>query len=288
MAQSNVRAGRCRSSRWAEGSQTSSAADALWICQTDLLRCFDYKTRGTWRLVSKQACKAVGDNTRFLSWEGPDSAEAYNTNQRILQQCPVLEEICGLYPEAYQHLASIPTSLRTLEIQGNAFGNQLGLADLVQPSKCKIRLQRYCRQHVDFSPLTALTRLEEAVLEGLPASSLAGLDLHTALRSLSVRTALVDMKDESRDLAVTTAFHIALQAYNTNQRILQQCPVLENICGLYPEALQHLASIPTSLRTFEIQGYNSRENQERLAVMNPVGYKPRIQWYQLQHVNLSP
>eukprot|EP00798_Chlamydomonas_sp_ICE-L_P032399 gene32400-biopygen1086 len=209
MAQSNVQAERCRSSRWAEGSQTSSAADALWICQNDLLRCFDSETRGTRRLVCKQACKAFEDNTRCLSWKGPDSAEvrtalvdlkdesrdlaltmafhialqAYDTKQRIPQQCPVLEKICGLHPEAYQHLASIPTSLRTLEIQRC-------LAGLVKVKGCKIGHQWYQLQHVNLYPLTALTGLEEAVLQGLPASILAALDLHTALRSLNDVTAL--------------------------------------------------------------------------------------------------
>eukprot|EP00798_Chlamydomonas_sp_ICE-L_P032136 gene32136-biopygen9608 len=46
-----------------------SQNDALWICQTDLLRCLDSEARGTWRLVCKSACKAVGDNTRCLTWK---------------------------------------------------------------------------------------------------------------------------------------------------------------------------------------------------------------------------
>ena len=59
MAQANDQAGR--SSRWAEvleapaQIETSSDENALWICQTDLLRCFDYETRSTWRLVCRQA-----------------------------------------------------------------------------------------------------------------------------------------------------------------------------------------------------------------------------------------
>eukprot|EP00798_Chlamydomonas_sp_ICE-L_P024896 gene24896-biopygen19309 len=46
-----------------------SQNDALWICQTELLRCLDSEARGTWRLVCKSACKAVEDNTRCLIWK---------------------------------------------------------------------------------------------------------------------------------------------------------------------------------------------------------------------------
>eukprot|EP00798_Chlamydomonas_sp_ICE-L_P017916 gene17916-biopygen26877 len=49
--------------------KTLRADDALWICQTDLLRCLDSEARGMWRLVCKSACKAVEDNTRCLTWK---------------------------------------------------------------------------------------------------------------------------------------------------------------------------------------------------------------------------
>eukprot|EP00798_Chlamydomonas_sp_ICE-L_P028851 gene28851-biopygen32751 len=96
MAQTNTRAGSWRSSLWAEVSdppvpiETSTAKDALWICQTDLLRCFDSETRGTWRLVCKRACKAVEDNTRCLKWK---DQEASAEDVATLSECSSLRSL---------------------------------------------------------------------------------------------------------------------------------------------------------------------------------------------------
>eukprot|EP00798_Chlamydomonas_sp_ICE-L_P032101 gene32101-biopygen9579 len=167
--------------------KTLRAGDALWICQTDLLRCLDSEARGTWRLVCKSACKAVEDNTRCLTWKerglnekgtGRKAiAQDYDENQAILQKCPALEKVCGLYPEAYQHLAGLPISLRALEILCPS-----GLFDLtnclqhghpfyMSATAALPKLDAADLQRVDWSPLTRLTSLEEAVLQRIPASS---------------------------------------------------------------------------------------------------------------------
>eukprot|EP00798_Chlamydomonas_sp_ICE-L_P024721 gene24721-biopygen19166 len=82
------------------------ADDALWICQTDLLRCFDSETRGIWRL-------------------------AYATNQAILQQCPVLEkDITALSASSNLQKLDISGCMQLLDIRGLSACSNLHKLDL--------------------------------------------------------------------------------------------------------------------------------------------------------------
>eukprot|EP00798_Chlamydomonas_sp_ICE-L_P015738 gene15737-biopygen24769 len=146
-----------------------AAAEMLWNILEALLPNVDPATLRALRLVCKLTCKAVAANARCLTWEGPlqvgsDSREVYNgASQTVFPKCPNLDEVKGHYPHTYLALADLPTHLTSLEIKHVWFF----------PSWAEFKRTAHVLRKTDLSPLTALTRLEKAVLEGLPASKIA-------------------------------------------------------------------------------------------------------------------
>eukprot|EP00798_Chlamydomonas_sp_ICE-L_P013368 gene13369-biopygen22494 len=158
------------------GVSTRFTDDALWQCHDALLLCFDSETRSTWRLVCRRACEGVEATTRCLVWDGANEGSSSDPHMTILQQCPVLQRVRLLRASMGLILAGLPPSLRAIEVTPR----------LDWCISMEGRRLTAVQMSAALSPLTALTRLEEAVLHGFPDTSLATLQFCTALRSMDL------------------------------------------------------------------------------------------------------
>eukprot|EP00798_Chlamydomonas_sp_ICE-L_P015616 gene15616-biopygen24643 len=164
---------------------TQSSEDALWVCREALLPRFDSEMLGIWRLVCKQACKAVGATTQYLKWDGDTNGDDSEPDMTILHKCPALRRLRLLKAPRGLSLTGLPHSLRALDVQlrpdnEDDADHQDGSPEVEELSDLPISAA--------LSPLTALTKLEETVLHGFLDSSLAALEFCTALRSLDLST----------------------------------------------------------------------------------------------------
>eukprot|EP00798_Chlamydomonas_sp_ICE-L_P023799 gene23799-biopygen18305 len=232
-----------------------SYEDALWICHSPLLPCFDSETRGTWRLVDKRACEAVLATTQSLTWNSDSKSARDESGQdiTIFSQCPKLRRVCILGAAWGLALHGLPHTLQALEVHfrrgpatktacqvlamaannGEA-ATTLSIMPIMEQQALQVQavLEAASQQLVvpgvegrtdhrmsaTLSPLTALTQLEEASLHGFPDTSLAALEFCTALRSLDLEywPALTDISSLS-------------QLSNLHTLSLSECAELEDI-----------------------------------------------------------
>eukprot|EP00798_Chlamydomonas_sp_ICE-L_P015844 gene15844-biopygen24864 len=231
--------------RKASGSQApvpieaGPAAEMLWNIREALLPSFDPATLRALRLVCKLTCKAVAANARCLTSEGPlqigsDSREVYNgASQTVFPKCPNLDKVKGHYPHTYLALAELPTHFTSLEIKHT----------WTFPSLAEFQRNAGVLRKTDLSPLTALTRLEKAVLEGLPASKIAGLDFGNALRSLGLhrstaRIPALKVLPSLNELRVTSNYGCKV----TDISALAECSNL-HILTLSSDELQDISAL---------------------------------------------
>eukprot|EP00798_Chlamydomonas_sp_ICE-L_P003617 gene3617-biopygen21356 len=143
----------------------------MWICQEALLPCFDSETRGTWRLVCKRARERVEATTQRLTWHGDESSpnqadddgENSEPGMALLFKCPALQKVHVLNAPMGLTLPSLPHSLRTLEVDHGPDP----YPDCTPGWRAPVRGPAHVKMSAPLSPLTALTRLEKAVLHAI-------------------------------------------------------------------------------------------------------------------------
>eukprot|EP00798_Chlamydomonas_sp_ICE-L_P024592 gene24592-10209_t len=159
--------------------------ELFWLCRFPLLNHLDVATKKTWRLVCQQTCKDVEESTRCLIWDqkkpskGSNGIELVLSQHTILHKCARLHTLKIIHPPFTLSVASLPVSLRTLDVKLDSRTSQVGMPEVP-----------------DLEALSSLTALEELRLPCLQATKdLSFLRTCTRLITLDISScvALVDI-----------------------------------------------------------------------------------------------